>query len=371
MASDALHIISNSIPWPPDYGGAMDVFYKLKALHQLGVEIILHCFEYKSPKSEELNRYCKEVYYYPRNTGWKSQFSSIPYIVKSRQCPLLLDRLVKDDFPILFEGHHTTSFLGHPALQGRKQWVRAHNIEHDYYHSLYMAEKILYKKLYYKIESAKLKKYNSVLARANGVFAISPADAAALKEANHHTLLIPAFHGYSQVSSLTGKGEYLLYHGDLSVAENSRSAEFMVEVCKDLPYRFIIAGKSPPDYLVSLISQHPNIELIKNPDADTMKQFIQNAGVILLAAKQTTGLRLKLLISLFTGRHCIASPEMVIETGLEKLCRIAIDKSEWQETIKLCMNTPFTEYHINQRLEPLKTYLDMDNAKEIVRLIGL
>ena len=369
MASNALHIISNSIPWPPDYGGAMDVFYKLKALHQLGVEIILHCFEYKNSKSEELNKYCKEVCYYPRDTGLRSQFSSIPYIVKSRQCPLLLDRLVKDDFPILFEGHHTTSFLGHPALKGRKQWIRAHNIEYDYYHSLYKAERSIYKKLYYKIESAKLKKYDSILALADGVFAISQADAAALKEANHNTLLIPAFHGYSQVTSLTGKGEYLLYHGDLSVAENSRSAELMVEVGKDLSYRLIIAGKSPPNYLIHLISQHSNMELIENPDADTMQQLIQNAGVILLAAKQTTGLRLKLLVSLFTGRHCIASPEMVMETGLEKLCHIAVDKSEWQETIKLCMNTSFTEDHINQRLEPLKTYLDRNNAKKIQKLM--
>jgi len=34
--SYSLHIISFNIPYPPDYGGVMDVFYKIKALHDLG-----------------------------------------------------------------------------------------------------------------------------------------------------------------------------------------------------------------------------------------------------------------------------------------------------------------------------------------------
>ena len=41
-----LHIISLDIPFPANYGGVIDIFYKLKSLSNLGVEIILHCFEY-------------------------------------------------------------------------------------------------------------------------------------------------------------------------------------------------------------------------------------------------------------------------------------------------------------------------------------
>ena len=46
LAQTQLHIISFDVPYPPDYGGAIDVFYKLKALNQEGVKIHLHCFEY-------------------------------------------------------------------------------------------------------------------------------------------------------------------------------------------------------------------------------------------------------------------------------------------------------------------------------------
>lgn len=42
-----LNIIAFNIPWPANYGGIIDVYYKMKALHQCGVKIILHCFEYE------------------------------------------------------------------------------------------------------------------------------------------------------------------------------------------------------------------------------------------------------------------------------------------------------------------------------------
>jgi hypothetical protein len=41
-----LHIICLNVPFPVDYGGVFDLFYKLPALHDQGVKIHLHCFEY-------------------------------------------------------------------------------------------------------------------------------------------------------------------------------------------------------------------------------------------------------------------------------------------------------------------------------------
>ena len=50
-----LHVISFDIPWPVNYGGVIDVFYKITALAGLGVKIHLHCFEYGRKESKELN----------------------------------------------------------------------------------------------------------------------------------------------------------------------------------------------------------------------------------------------------------------------------------------------------------------------------
>lgn len=367
--NNTLHIVSFSVPWPPDYGGAMDVFYKIRALHQTGVKIILHCFLFNRKPSEELLKYCSEVYYYPRNPALINQLSFIPFIIKSRDSRSLLNRLSADSHPILFEGLHTTLLMGHSSLKNKQQWVRAHNIEHDYYHSLSQAEGLIHRKLLLRLEAWKLKKYSNQLTKATGILAISPADAASLKRSNINTILVPAFHGYHEVTSLEGRGDYLLYHGDLSVPENNHSAEFILDVCKNLPYKLIIAGKTPSQRLIHLISQQSQAALVENPDADEMDRLIRNAATILLPANQTTGLRLKLLVSLFTGRHCIASPQMVEKTGLEKLCHIASGKEEWQKTIKRCMSTPFTAHHIEQRKAPLKPFLDDVNALQIKKII--
>ncbi len=364
-----LHIISFSVPWPPDYGGAMDVFYKIKALHRIGVNIILHCFLYNRTRSDELLKFCSEVHYYPRNPAFINQVSLVPYIVKSRESKGLISRLAADNHPILFEGLHTTLYLGHPSIKHKPQWVRAHNIEHDYYHSLAKAEGLIHKKLFFRMEAWKLEKYSPSLEKATGVMAISPGDEAIMKNVNPNTFLVPAFHGYNEISSIAGKGDYLLYHGDLSIPENNRSAEFMLEVCRNLPYPLVIAGKNPLPRLRNLISQQQNTRLVENPEFSVMEELIRNAGTILLPANQTTGLRLKLLVSLFTGRHCIASPQMVEKTGLEKLCQIAGNKNEWQKTIQRCMTTPFTEHHAEQRKSPIKGFLDHQNARLIEKLI--
>ena len=64
---DQFHIVSFDVPYPPDYGGVIDVFYKIKALSELGVKVHLHCFEYGRGQQNELNKICSSVTYYKRN----------------------------------------------------------------------------------------------------------------------------------------------------------------------------------------------------------------------------------------------------------------------------------------------------------------
>lgn len=80
-----LNIISFDVPYPPNYGGVIDVYYKIKHLSNLGVEIHLHCFEYGRGQQKTLEKHCKTITYYKRKKGAKFLLSTLPYIVKSRQ----------------------------------------------------------------------------------------------------------------------------------------------------------------------------------------------------------------------------------------------------------------------------------------------
>ena len=72
MEKQRVNIIAFDVPYPPNYGGIVDVFYKLKSLHEEGLSITYHCFYYKghNPPTKELEKYCDKLIYYERKR-WK------------------------------------------------------------------------------------------------------------------------------------------------------------------------------------------------------------------------------------------------------------------------------------------------------------
>ena len=149
MPETHLHIISFDVPWPPNYGGVIDIFYKIRALHARGVKVHLHCFHYGREATQELEELCYRIHLYPRMTGWKSALSLKPFIVMSRHSTLLIQNLLRDNYPILFEAIHSCYYLNDKRLSDRFRIYRESNIEHHYYFYLFKAEHLLFKKLYF------------------------------------------------------------------------------------------------------------------------------------------------------------------------------------------------------------------------------
>lgn len=368
-----LHIVSFDVPYPPDYGGVIDVFYKIKVLHKLGVKIILHCFDYGRGRPDELNKYCSKIYYYPRKTGWKSQLSLHPYIVISRANHKLLENLAADPYPILFEGLHTTAFLNHPALAGKIKIYRESNIEHQYYLHLAKATHQPLKKAFFIIEAYKLWLYQSKLKHAQIMLVVSQADADYLtrKFPQNKVIYLPSFHGNEKVHIEEGFGKYALFHGNLSVPENEGAAIFLIEkVFSGLEYPLIVAGKNPSAELARLIDKTPNVNLIANPDQATMEKLIREAHLHVLYTFQPTGLKLKLLNTLFQGRHCLVNKHMLAGTGLHSLCHIADTPDNFRSVVLELAQKPFSREEIQKRESFFDFhYNDERSAKTLLDLL--
>ena len=103
----SINIVSLDIPYPPDYGGAIDIWHKLIALKKMGIQINLHCFYYNRFSSKEIEKLCFKTYYYQRDMNYLNLFSRRPFIIKSRSSSELIKNLLHNDDPILFEGLHT------------------------------------------------------------------------------------------------------------------------------------------------------------------------------------------------------------------------------------------------------------------------
>lgn len=369
MNSKKLHIVSFNTPYPANYGGVIDVFYKLKALAEEGVLIYLHCFEYGREESAVLEQLCEKVFYYKRNMSWKQLLSPIPFIVKSRQSNPLLEQLKAIDAPILFEGHHCTSFLGHPSLSNRKQYVRTHNIEADYYKLLSKVEKNLFRKLYFYWEYRKLLKYEDHLKKAHALFTISKNDQAHFEKLTQ-SHYIKAFHPESHISSLEGIGEYAIYHGNLSVPENEEAVLFLIQkVFRHINISLVIAGKRPGTKLRKEALKHNHIRLVENPQDKVLDQLLQQAHIHVLPTFQDTGIKLKLLKSLYTGRHCIANELMVSNTELENTCIIANSPDQWIKAIKNLEEKEFNVKDIELRKKVLSKFDTKEEAKKIIRIL--
>ncbi len=366
-----LHIVSFDVTWPANYGGVIDVYYKVKALHSAGVKVVLHCFEYGDrERNAETEKYCEQVYYYKRITGIQGLSLLRPYIVNSRKNPMLLKNLQLDSAPILFEGLHTCFYLNHPLLEGRKKYVRTHNIEHDYYKGLEKTEEKWYKRLYYKIEASYLKRYEVILKDANALFAISENDEVYFSAINRTTLLTP-FHGNDTVHSLLGEGEYCLYHANLSVAENEYAAISLIEnVFSHIDVPIIIAGANPSSYLKEVIDKYENLKLISNPSDNNMIQLKKDAHVHVLYSAQATGTKLKLLDSLSLGRFVVANDNILVN---ETLKSAAVEANNWQEyisNIEDLFTRVFLQDDIKQRVSVVQTaYSNKKNVQKIIEVI--
>lgn len=371
MSAKYLHIISFNIPYPADYGGVIDIFYKLKALSDAGIQIILHCFEYGRQTSKELEDLCFKVYYYRRKSGLKYMLNSDPYIVLTRNANTMPKNVLGDSFPVLFEGLHTTGMLEQCKAAHKLTLVRAHNIEHVYYKSLSLTESQLFRKIFLRSESRKLKRYEGKLKHADHILGIAKHETAYFETHYGNAVFIPAFHRFDEVSSLEGRGDFVLYHGNLGVAENS--AIFLRLLKKTLAKTqipVIVAGKNPSSRFRKKLAPYPHVSLVANPSDDELDRLIQHAHVNLLHTQQATGIKLKLLHALFAGRHCMVNPRMVEGTGLSRLCCVNEDPRELHAELEKMMATPFTRAQILERKKALKDFSNRAGAEKILRLLS-
>lgn len=361
------------MPAPPDYGGAIDVYHKIKALYKAGCSIYLHCFQYGREAAPELNQWCKEVWYYKRKTGWRGLSITMPYIVNSRRDKALFQRLTSIDAPILFEGVHSSYYLNHPALKDRYKLIRTHNVEHEYYHQLSNRASRLLERLYFRVEAMLLKRYESRLGAANALLPLSQTDGQYFKSQypGKQVAFVAPFHPFNQVSSLVGSGNYTLYHGNLSHPENTEVALYLTRnIIPKSKAHFIIAGRNPSPELIAECSKLDNCKLIANPQQEEMQQLIQDAHIHFMLTFQPTGMKLKLLYALYSGRHVIANRDMLQGTGLEICCTVTGSVDSVLQCIDRLQNIAFTEEDRTARITVLaQHYNNAANAKRILTFL--
>ncbi len=364
-----LHIVCHDVPYPPDYGGVFDLFYKLKSFYEAGTSIHLHCFEYGRGRQTELNQYCDTITYYKRKSILHGLPLRLPYIVSSRANKQLLTNLLKDGYPVLLEGIHCTYFLYKNKLVSKKILVRLHNVEHEYYRELAKATNNIFKKIYFLAESKLLKRYEKNIADKASFITVNEKDENTYKNLFNAKKIdyLPVFLPYDKVASETGNGTFCLYQGNLSVPENEKAVFWLLHhVFNKIELPLVIAGKNPSRKLTKTIYQNKNACLIANPASPEMNELIKKAHIHILPSFNKTGIKIKLLNALFNGRFVVTNDAAIGGTTFGSLCEIANSAEEYKNILYVLFSKTFTEKHILARKQVLeKAYNKKDNIEKL------
>lgn len=361
-----MHIVCLDAPAPPNYGGAIDMYYKVKALASIGKKIRLHYFQYQDNRDAgALEALCDQVYVYERKKNTASLLSSLPFIVQSRIDPLLISRLNADEHPVLLEGLHCSGLLPHLKEPARAV-IRMHNEEAEYYGRLASCEPSFFKKIYLKRESRLLKRYYRHLPKDQKLAVLSSSDIDVLQQVYgfRHCYFIPCFIPWQQLNSLKGIGDYCLYHGNMRVPENESAANWLIDaVFSRLPYTLVIAGGGISSSLAKKAKAYNNVRLIADPPMEELNVLVKEAQINVLPSMNNTGVKLKLLHALFEGRFCIVNENGVRGSHIESGLQVASDAEAFSSLVRAHFHTPFSAADKKNRQALLSVYNNDSNAR--------
>lgn len=341
------------------------MYYKIKALGEAGKKIILHYYAYHPGRhTAGLEPYCQAIYSYKRKSYINSLSPSSPFIIQSRINKQLVDRLNADDHPVLLEGIHCAGLIY--LVKNKKRIIlRMHNEEAAYYKHLAENERSFLKKIYYRIESRLLDRFQNKFDKNIKLACLSDSDIVVLKDRYQfrNLFFLPCFLPWQKQKSLTGTGEYCLYHGNLAVSENKEAALWLVNnVFSRINVPFVIAGKAIPASITANAKKFPNIKLVYDPPIDEISALVRDAHIHVLPSMNRTGVKLKLLNALLNGRFCVTNQNGIAGSRLTNGVVVAEESSQWQAAILSLMQKEFTEQDMLERASVLAIYNNQQNA---------
>lgn len=370
MQKKALHIVSFDNPFPPVYGGVIEVFFKLKPLHDLGIDIHFHCFVDHIPGSNfELEKVTASVHYYKNDKNPFYLLSKLPFSVRSRNSNQLVENIKKIPASILFEGLKPTHFVYKELLPDYRKILRLHNIEHDYFNGIAASETNIFKKWLFRSEALKFTRYESVIRHFDKTIALSKFENNYINDKFGKSVYIPVFHGNEKVLRLEGVGKYAIYHGDLRMSDNLRAVLMLINVFKKITdFELIIASNSNEKFIKNKIGKQTNVRYIPIQNFGHLQQLLKDAQINLIYSFQKSGTKLKLMNALYNSRFCIINDNIMDDENVTQLCEFANSETEITNKINALKNRSFMDYE--RRRDILETKLnDALNAEILAKEI--
>ncbi len=312
------------VPHPPDDGGAIAMHQLITGLAERGHEVML--FALNTPKHHQPTGVfsgVREVFVDIDTTLSTTKalknllFGTLPYNLERFDQPAAHARLVEllkaESFDVIqFEGTFVAPYLKTVRQHTDAPCVlRAHNLEHQIWHRLAEGEASPVRRRYLNILARRMKKFEvEVLPHFDGIAAISPGDAAQLKDMGAQQVeWIPAAVKLPETpdSGPSVQGIAMLASMDwlpnVEAFEWCRSQIWPVLRKAEPTLRWQVAGKHMPEQMES--EPERGIE-IQGYVADAAA-FIRVCPLVVVPLKSGGGMRVKIIEALALGRPVVST----------------------------------------------------------------
>lgn len=390
-------VLSQVYPYPLHDGGRFDVYYRLKALHDLGYAVTLVAFYNPAlahPELEPLQRLCTKVYTLPYLRRKLSKiFHWKPYSIGSRENNSDLEKivggLVQEKIPfnaILAESHHvlTVAWKLKGELNIPKLYLRSHNNEPRFMLSLAQTSPMFsVKQLFFLLEAAKYKLYEKVLMKrfceGDEILHISHDEwkQGQRKHPNLTHKFLPAGIDLStQQPYKPSNKKNVLFAGALFSPNNLQGLKWYVEkihpkISSKIPdYRLIVAGNTRGADLkeiASILDRDPNIKFYDTPKE--MSPIYSEAQVFINPMQYGAGVKLKTIDAILKGLPVVTTSIGNEGTGLvhDKHILVADKPVDYEQAVCKLLTNPSKREQIISNAQSFLVE-DYDQARSLQRI---
>jgi len=302
-------VVSGFIPSPPIFGGAIDVWERIKGLTSLGHEVDLVVTEKVNPTQKQINEialHTRHFFFTRRKNQIHQLFSELPLQFLSRKGLASIDINQTYDLVIL-ESEFCWGITLNKSISYKNIVVRVHNIESHYFKMLGKSSNSLRQKIYYKLETSKIKHLSAlVFDKANKLWFISKDDLSAVNLLNKSVFM--PFPINDEIVVPTEKVENnVVFMGSLFMQNNTFGLDWYLKnihplLITEVPdYHFYIVGslKEEDKEIQEKYSHLPQVTFVVN--APCLKQYYQKAKVFVNPMFHGSGVKVKSVNALING----------------------------------------------------------------------
>lgn len=309
MKSDELNLlyVCHSFPFPPTSGGQVDVWYRIQALHKLGVLLDVIVTVKEEPDAAILKT-VKEQVRSLRLIKLKSLKSGLfhwkPVQVVIRD-ELRSIRIDKEYDVLLMQSEFVTEILRNRTIKWHKSIIRVENDEYFLHLRTVMAERSLARKLYFLQDLLQLKVHSAVALRdADLLWFISRDELTHFRNqsglrARGHQIFLPCAVDLGLMNRPSLRGKKVLFVGSLWSPLNRVAVEWYIssvhpKLADLVGYRLLIAGSTHGydcSWVRTITSHFSNVDIFV--DVDDLSSIYNDSALFVNPMQSGAGVKLK------------------------------------------------------------------------------